>query len=222
MTNIVMMVIVICFIGVNIAASVFLFILWRRTSRRMSRIIRSQHGLMSMNRNMIVGNRDGIDANKNAVERNRISIEANSSSIGVNKASIDVNKANIAANKEMIDDNRDKIAELSAEMEEFKMTVRSSMYIREANVEKSNGLWCFEHKGEKKYYKPGKIEKVERGDDVTTFDYEEDRVIARVMRKKKPIAEIVYTLQGTPVSGRICENGKTIRKFKYNELGQVV
>ena len=222
MTNIVMMVIVICFIGVNIAASVFLFILWRRTSRRMSRIIRSQHGLMSMNRNMIVGNREGIDANKDAVERNRISIEANSSSIGVNKASIDVNRANIAANKEMIDDNRDKIAELFSGMEEFKMTIRSSMYIREANVEKSNGLWCFEHKGEKKYYKPGKIEKVERGDDVTTFDYEEDRVVAHVTRKKKLVAEIVYSLNGAPVSGRIYENGKTIRKFKYNELGQIV
>jgi len=88
----------------------------------------------------------------------------------------------------------------------------------------SQKLWAnrFKPVGEKKYYKPGKIEKVERGDDVTTFDYEEDRVIARVMRKKKPIAEIVYTLQGTPVSGRIYENGKTIRKFKYNELGQVV
>ena len=211
-----------CFAGVNIAGSIFLFILWRRTSKRMSRIIRSQHGLMSMNRSLIAGNREGIDANKDAVARNRASIDANSASIGVNKASIDVNRANIAANKEMIDDNRDKIAELFAGMEEFKMTIRSSMYIREANVEKGNGLWCFEHKGEKKYYKPGKIEKVERGDDVTTFDYEEDRVVARVMRKKTPIAEIVYTLQGTPVSGRIYENGKTIRTFKYNELGQVV
>ena len=222
MSSAAIVIIVACFAGVNIAGSVLMFILWRRTSKRMSRILRSQHELVSSNRSMIAGNREGIDANRDAVARNRASIDANSASIGVNKASIDVNKANIAANKEMIDDNRDKIAELSAEMEEFKMTVRSSMYIREANVEKSNGLWCFEHKGEKKYYKPGKLEKVERGDDVTTFDYEEDRVVARVMRKKTPIAEIVYTLQGTPVSGRIYENGKTIRKFKYDELGQVV
>ena len=123
---------------------------------------------------------------------------------------------------EEIYDNRDKIAELFSGMEEFKMTIRSSMYIREANVEKQNGLWCFEHKGEKKYYKPGKIEKVERGDDVTTFDYEEDRVVAHVMRKKRPVAEIIYSLNGAPVSGRIFENGKPIRTFKYNELGQVV
>lgn len=222
MTSAVIVIIVACFSGVNIAGLVCMFILWRRTSKRMSRILRSQHELVSSNRSMIAGNREGIDANKDAVERNRISIEANSSSIGVNKASIDVNRANIAANKERIDDNRDKIAELFSGMEEFKMTIRSSMYIREANVEKQNGLWCFEHKGEKKYYKPGKIEKVERGDDVTTFDYEEDRVVAHVTRKKKLVAEIVYSLNGAPVSGRIYENGKTIRKFKYNELGQVV
>ena len=194
MTSAAIVITLACFAGLNIAGLVFVFILWRRTSRRMSQILRSQRGLVSSNRSMITGNREGID----------------------------VNKANIAANKEMIDDNRDKIAELSAEMEEFKMTVRSSMYIREANVEKSNGFWCFEHKGEKKYYKPGKIEKVERGDDETTFDYEEDRVVAHVTRKKKLIAEIVYSLQGTPVSGRIYENGKTIRTFKYNELGQGV
>ena len=222
MTSTTIVIIVACFAGVNIAGLVFVFVLWQRTSKRMSRILRSQHGLMSSNRNMIAGNRDDIDANRNAVARNRASIDANSASIGVNKASIDVNRANIAANKERIDDNRDKIAELFAGMEEFKMTIRSSMYIREANVEKNTGLWCFEHGDEKKFYRPGRIEKVERGEDTTTFDYVDDHVVARVMRKKKPIAEIVYSLQGTPVSGRIYENGKTIRSFKYNELGQVV
>ena len=43
-----------------------------------------------------------------------------------------------------------------------------------------------------------------------------------MMRKKRPVAEIIYSLNGAPVSGRIFENGKPIRTFKYNELGQVV
>ena len=47
-------------------------------------------------------------------------------------------------------------------------------------------------------------------------------MVAHVTRKKKLVAEIVYSLNGAPVSGRIYENGKTIRKFKYNELGQIV
>ena len=208
MSNTAIIALVICVISINISSSIFMFILLRRTSRRLSRALHSQHGLMSTNRSMIKNNRDCIDATKDAAAQNRTSIDAHSTKI--------------SANEERSNDNREKIAELSTRMEEFKMTIRSSMYIREANAEKSNGLWCFEYKGERKYYKPGRIEKVEHGDEVTTFDYEEDCVIAHVRKNKTPIAEIVYSLHGAPISGRIYEKGKLVRSFEYDKLGQVV
>jgi len=194
-------VVLVSVIALNVVISVGLFVLWVRTARRMSKLMKMQHGLTSSNRGNIQANQKGIESNRE--------------SIATNKEGIEQNRANIAT-------NRDQIEAIIEGQEEFKMSVRTAMYLREANVEKKGGLWCFEHKGEKKYFKPGRLEKVETPDETTEFVYDNDRVTATVKRGTKLAAEIVYTHQGSPVSGKIYERGKVVQSFDYDNLGQVV
>lgn len=194
-------------IGFNVLLAIGLLWFWIRTAKRMSKVMKMQRELMSSNRGNILLNQKGIASNKK--------------SIGVYQKSIAENKQNIEENRGNIESNREQIEAILAGQEQFKLTVRNTMFIREANAEKAAGLWCFESKGEKKYYKPGKLQKVESGEESTEFLYEEDRIVTKVTRGKRLVAEIVYTLQGAPISGTLYEKGKKLRTFKYDKLGQV-
>ena len=99
--------------------------------------------------------------------------------------------------------------------------MREQMFLYESRLSQSNGHWVLEHHGEKKFFEPGRIVKVESGDEETEFSYDDKTVTCIESRNGKKVSSHVFTLAGAPVSGEIYEDGKRVRLFKYDELGQV-
>lgn len=108
--------------------------------------------------------------------------------------------------------------------ESFCLTLKSQMFIHEANLLSEHGEWCLEHEGVKKYFSPGKIEKVlsPQKEEESSFQYVNDEVICTVTCKGQVKSELTFTKNGAPKRGKIFEDGKLIREFTYDELGQVV
>lgn len=108
--------------------------------------------------------------------------------------------------------------------EKFCLTVKSQMFIHEANLLSEHGEWCLEHEGEKKYFSPGKIVKVlsPKEEEESSFQYGNDEVLCTITSKGQVKSELTFTKNGAPKCGKIFEDGKLVKEFSYNELGQVV
>jgi hypothetical protein len=95
------------------------------------------------------------------------------------------------------------------------------MFIHEGILLQENGKWCLEFNDSKKYFTPGKIAKVMAPDCESDFTYQDDTVTCICRKNGEIISEIIYKNNGAPVSGKVYMNGKAIKKFEYDELGQV-
>lgn len=164
-----------------------------------------------------------------AFEQQRFLVGKNREGIGANKEGIASNKRQIGANADGIKENAKAIAELRSAIksaEGLEAKILGQMYIHEANLIMSEGLWCLENKGEKKYFRPGLLQRVEsakRGERSDfSYDMASKAVTCTVSGPEGVRSEIVYSLAGAPKSGKIFRDNKVVRTFKYNDLGQVV
>ena len=128
------------------------------------------------------------------------------------------------------------LAHLSAQQEDLlarlkdcisaQSSLRGQMFIHEANLVTSTGLWCLEHKGERKYFRPGRLERTESSSlgETSEFSYDEvaNEVTCTILGSDGVHSKIVYTLAGAPKRGQIFKEGKLVKAFSYNELGQVI
>lgn len=107
--------------------------------------------------------------------------------------------------------------------ENFCMTLKQQMFIHEAKLLSEHGDWCLEHDGEKKYFTPGKIERVSSSklEEESSFEYVADEVICTVTKNGQIKSELTFTKNGALKSGKIFEDGKLVKEFIYNSLGQV-
>jgi hypothetical protein len=169
---------------------------------------------MEVKNNMqnIVENAKNIAANVNRIESNREDIRENADRIAQNAELIEVNKELIATNKKLIEELIDSVHK-----------IKEQQFLYEANLSRQNGFWVLEHEGERKYFTPGKITKVEskNSDETVEFKYEEGMVVCSMRKGQKLVSKHVFTAGGAPVSGQIYNGGRVVREFQYNELGQV-
>ena len=100
-------------------------------------------------------------------------------------------------------------------------TLKGQMFIQEGILLQEKGKWCLEYNGEKKYFTPGKIEKVISSDFETEFVHDNGFITCTCRKSGIVVSEIIYKSNGAPVSGKVYENGVAIKEFKYDDLGQV-
>ena len=100
-------------------------------------------------------------------------------------------------------------------------TLKGQMFIQEGILLQEKGKWCLEFDGAKKYFTPGKIENVESGDYTSEFIHSEETITNIVRQNGVVISEIVYKSNGSPLSGKVYQNGVAIKQFEYDEFGQV-
>lgn len=100
-------------------------------------------------------------------------------------------------------------------------TLKGQIFLREGILLQEKGKWCLEYKGEKKFFKPGKIEKIISANSETDFVYQNDTVVCICRQNGVVVSEITYKANGAPISGKIFEEGKAVKKFEYDDLGQV-
>lgn len=107
--------------------------------------------------------------------------------------------------------------------EDFCLKLKQQMFIHEAKLLSEHGEWCLEYEGEKKYFSPGKIERVSSAklEEESSFEYVGDEVICTVTQNGQIKSELIFTRNGAPKSGKIFEDGKLVKEFTYNSLGQV-
>jgi len=111
-----------------------------------------------------------------------------------------------------------------AAFENFSLTLKQQMFIHESQLLSEHGQWCLEHNGEKKFFKPGKIEKVISNptQEESSFQYTQDSIVCTVAQGGMVKSELVFSLGGTPKSGKLFEDGNLVKSFIYNEMGQVI
>lgn len=181
-----------------------------------------------------------IKAYDKVLEQERFLISSNKESIQKNKIGIDANKEQIGKNRERIGNNAEAIAKLLKQMSElaaaqsklveentaFKTVIKGQMFVHEANLLMDHGLWCLEHEGERKFFKPAQLQRVvspkEQEDSVFEYDMESKTVKCTVSGPEGVRAEIIYTMAGAPKRGKIFKEGVVAKQFEYNELGQVI
>lgn len=100
-------------------------------------------------------------------------------------------------------------------------SLKGQMFIQQGILLQEKGKWCLEHNGEKKYFTPGKIEKIISSDFETDFVYDKGFATCTCRKNGIIVSEITYESNGAPVSGKVYENGVAVREFKYDDLGQV-
>ena len=85
--------------------------------------------------------------------------------------------------------------------------------------------WLISNKKVKKYFSPGKIERVENADDhsLTTFEYLDNRmVVSKTYINDILKYEIMHSEYGNPVSGQVFDDKENpIVKYSYDKFGQV-
>lgn len=92
------------------------------------------------------------------------------------------------------------------------------------SLSNQNKHWVLEKDGTRKFFKPGKIVKIE--DDTskteTSYEYDDDKVFCTVKIDGVLKSKIQFNSFGSPLHGEVYDSeGNIIQKFKYNELGQV-
>ena len=100
-------------------------------------------------------------------------------------------------------------------------SLKGQMFVHEGILLQEKGKWCLECNGEKKYFTPGKIEKIISPDIETEFVYDNGFATCTCRKNGIIVSKITYKTNGAPVAGTVYENGTAVREFKYDELGQV-
>lgn len=120
-------------------------------------------------------------------------------------------------------EQEDFISLQKSAVEDFCLMLKQQMFIHEAKLLSEHGDWCLEYDGEKKYFSPGKIERVSSAklEEESSFEYVGDEVICTVTKNGQIKSELTFTKNGAPKSGKIFEDGKLVKEFTYNSLGQV-
>ena len=106
-------------------------------------------------------------------------------------------------------------------LKEELQVLRGQIFIREGILIQEKGKWCLEFDGAKKYFTPGKIENVESGDYTSEFIHSEETITSIVRQNGVVVSEIVYKSNGSPLSGKVYQDGVAIKQFEYDEFGQV-
>ena len=106
-----------------------------------------------------------------------------------------------------------------------KRTLQEQMYLHESELVQEFGEWCLEHNGEKKFFSPGRIKKVESHPSEKTtvktqFQYNGDEVVCVTEENGVVISEMTYTKLGGIKSGKLFRDG-VMREFHYDEFGQL-
>ena len=112
--------------------------------------------------------------------------------------------------------------QMTSDFEVFSSVTKQQMFIHEALLLNEHGEWCLTHDGERKYFTPGKLQKVSsaKTQEESSFQYNDDCVICAVTQNGNLKSELIYSLGGAPKSGKIYSDGVLIKNFTYNELGQ--
>lgn len=167
------------------------------------------------------------------VSKNKESIGNNKERIEANKLKIETNIKNIGANAGAIAKLQKQLVELAAiqakaleNFELFQKVLKEQMFIHESKLLSDHGVWCLEHEGDKKFFTPGRLDRVisckSQEESVFAYDTEAGTVKCTVSGQEGVRSEIVYSLAGAPKSGKIYKNGSVVKEFTYNELGQVI
>ncbi len=205
---------------------------------RYNRILRVHKRIMSVNNKLIGGTRESVSQNaekivaaaeivgKNAekIEHHTEQINKNQGSIKENAEDIQENAEGIKRNADLIEANKKMIVACQATLaanNDAIVKMREQVFLYESRMTQLNGYWILENKGERKYFEPGRVVKVESGDERTEFSYDEKSVTCTLFKNGKKSSVHVFTLSGAPVSGEIYDRGKCVQHFEYNELGQV-
>ena len=167
------------------------------------------------------------------VSRNKESIGSNKERIEANKIKIETNSKNIGANAGAIAKLQKQLVELEAiqskaleNFELYQKVLKEQMFLHESKLLSDHGTWCLEHEGDRKFFTPGRLEKVisckAQEESVFEYDMEAKTVKCTVSGEESVRSEIVYSFAGAPKSGKIFKDGVVVKEFAYNELGQVV
>ena len=107
---------------------------------------------------------------------------------------------------------------------EFTLRTKAQMFLHESNLLNEKGEWVLEYNGERKIFKPAKILSVNSADnsEESSFIYTDTEVICTTTLNGQIKSEFTFSLAGVPKAGKIFVDGKPIKEFCYNELGQVV
>lgn len=186
---------------------------------RFRRVLRANLRGVAINKMFIAKNRETMEGDREAIKRSMEQsssvakgVHENAEKIGNNAELIKANHDLIAANRLLIESNQERI-----------LNMRSQMFLYEAQLSRMGGNWVLSKDGERKFYEPGRVVKVEsdNSDEETLFKYTDKTVTCVVKKGGRRISEHVFALNGAPLSGTIFDSGKIVRKFKYDELGQV-
>ena len=129
-----------------------------------------------------------------------------------------------SAIEKLVDDQTEYQNKIKMSFDEFTLRTKAQMFLHEGNLLNENGEWVLENNGEKKIFKPAKIQATVSADkaEESVFKYTDSEVICTTTVKGQIKSELIFSIAGAPKAGKIFENGKVIKEFYYNELGQVI
>ena len=128
------------------------------------------------------------------------------------------NKMDVLAEKQAEFQNN-----LNAAFYEFTLRIKAQMFLHESNLLNEKGEWVLENNGERKIFRPAKILSVISSDnkEESSFKYTDTEVICTTSVNGQIKSELTFSLAGVPKTGKIFSDGKLIKEYCYNELGQV-
>lgn len=142
---------------------------------------------------------------------------------------IESNKEGVALARKQLDAIDKSHKEMLQELDDLKAefaTAKALMFAYEADLKVERGVWCLEHKGDKKWYKPGVLLRTEsaNGKNVTEFSYDDkDGNVTAVSKKDgKLVSSVTFSKFGSPIAGKVYANGVESKTVSYDKLGQVL
>jgi hypothetical protein len=112
--------------------------------------------------------------------------------------------------------------ELEQKSEAFLLVLKEQMFLHEGKLLSEHGSWILEHQGNKKIFQPGKIVQVDDANNTQSiFNYNEDEVSCEVKSGDVIKSKLIFFPNGAPKSGIVFKEGKAVKEFRYDELGNV-
>lgn len=214
-------------------AVLFLFAFVRRSLKKQLSLISHNRGNISANRGLLGEQGQTAQSVAGTVSENAIRIGANKDAIsalagqvGRNESAIRTIGMEFATMKDEMRRIQGVAKDIDSKLDAFRRTVFEQAMIRESRLLVDECHWILEDKGESKCFAPGRIVRAnsesrgERSD--FSYDDEGKTVTCTVRRGEEVVSEIRYTQLGAPLNGKLYRNGKVVREFEYNELGQVI